>query len=90
MIFDEVTSAYTAGGFYSAAENFFLKKDCQGIILIDLDGLKRINHINGKETGDALLKIVVRDIYKTIPHALVGRIGAEAFAVFLPEIDSEK
>lgn len=89
MIFDEVTSAYTASGFYSAAQNFFLKKDFQGIIIIDLDGLKRINHLNGKDTGDALLKIVVRDIYNTVPHAFVGRIGDDEFAVFIPDAGSE-
>lgn len=89
MIFDSLTSAYTMSGFYTAAQNFFLKNEYQGIILIDLDGLKRVNHINGTETGDALLKIVVHDIYKTIPHALVGRVGDDEFAVFLPMLESE-
>jgi diguanylate cyclase (GGDEF)-like protein len=90
MIFDELTSAYTSSGFHSAAHNFFLKKGLQGILIISLDELKRINHLNGKHIGDALLRMVVRDVYNTIPHALVGRIDNNEFAVFLPNIENER
>lgn len=88
MIFDEITSSYTMEGFSAASQNFFLKNKYQGIILIDLDGFKRINHINGRQTGDALLKLTVREIYNIVPHALVGRAADDEFAVFLTKIDN--
>lgn len=89
MIFDEITSAYTSSGFYAAARNFYLKKPYQGIIMIDPDGLKRVNYVNGRDVGDALLKIIVREIYNVIPNGIVGRVGDDEFAVFVAETDSE-
>lgn len=89
MVFDEITSAYTMDGFSAAAQNFFLKNKYQGIILIDLDGFKRINHINGRQTGDALLKLTVREIYNIVPNALIGRTADDEFAVFLTKIDNK-
>ena len=90
MIFDELTSAYTADGFYTAAQKFLFRKERQGIIVIDLDGFKKVNHVNGREIGDALLRVFVRDIYKLIPRALVGRLGDDEFAVFISEVQDER
>lgn len=89
MIFDEVTSAYNMSGFCAASQNFFLKNSHQGLIIVDLDGFKRVNHANGRQTGDALLRQTVRDIYNIVPNALVGRTADDEFAVFLTKVDKK-
>lgn len=90
MIFDELTSAYTKEGFFSTVQKFFMKNETQGLLVIDLDDLNGVNHLNGRAVGDALLRLVVKGIYKTIPNSLVGRVGDDEFAVFVSNTTGEK
>ena len=50
-------------------------------IIFDIDNFKRINHANGHEAGDAVLRAVAQQAAQA--HATVGRLGGEEFAILL-------
>jgi diguanylate cyclase (GGDEF)-like protein/PAS domain S-box-containing protein len=58
--------------------------------LIDLERFKNINDSLGRPTGDALLKQVAQWLTRNLGDAnLVARLGADHFAVVLPEVKPE-
>ncbi len=57
-----------------------------GLILIDVDGLRRVNDRCGYEVGDRALHRVSEIIARSIRHGdMIGRWGNAEFAVVLPE-----
>ena len=54
-----------------------------GIVLIDINNLKKTNDLHGHEKGDMLIKNVSRIICKIFDHSPVYRIGGDEFVVFL-------
>jgi diguanylate cyclase (GGDEF)-like protein len=58
------------------------------LIVLDLDGFKRVNDTYGHERGDAVLRDVAYEIRKSLrSFELVYRIGGEEFLVLLPGVD---
>jgi diguanylate cyclase (GGDEF)-like protein len=56
------------------------------VAMIDIDHFKKINDTHGHNTGDEVIKLLVKtciDSLRTIDH--FGRIGGEEFACVLPE-----
>jgi diguanylate cyclase (GGDEF)-like protein len=57
------------------------------VVVLDLDGFKRVNDTHGHERGDAVLRDVAYEIRKSLrSFELVYRIGGEEFLVLLPGI----
>ena len=57
-----------------------------GLVLCDIDYLKRFNDVYGHPTGDACLQSVAAVLRgcATSPHAVTARYGGEEFALLLP------
>jgi diguanylate cyclase len=61
-----------------------------GVLLMDVDGLKRVNDDLGHAAGDDLLKRVAARWAATLRRAdVLGRLGGDEFAVVLEDTDEE-
>ena len=93
---DPMTGLMNRRGF----ETFFLqelgrtRRHCTPgsvLILLDVDGLKKINDTHGHQAGDACLKSIAEYLLKKIRNVdAAARIGGDEFAVLLSHTDPEK
>lgn len=60
------------------------------ILMLDIDHFKRINDTHGHAAGDEVLRqLTVLCVATLRQHDVLGRLGGEEFAAFLPETDLE-
>jgi diguanylate cyclase len=58
------------------------------LLLVDLDGLRRLNHRYGPLVGDRALQVVADHIARVLPEgALFARHGGDTFAIFCSQMD---
>lgn len=59
-------------------------------LMIDIDHFKSVNDTYGHETGDEVLKAVVREIRNVLrPYDSLGRYGGEEFLVMAPNAETD-
>ncbi len=94
-ITDELTGIYNRRHFMFRAEAEIQRMRRYGgmgsLLVLDLDGFKRINDVFGHPVGDTVLQSVTEICLQTLRcNDLFGRIGGEEFAILLLEADSER
>lgn len=59
-----------------------------GLLAVDLDGFSEINQRYGPASGDRVLATVARRLKGVVPnHAVLGRLNADCFGVFILPLD---
>ncbi|MDP3449155.1 MAG: diguanylate cyclase, partial [Anaerolineaceae bacterium] len=91
---DELTGVLNRRGFLQIANTELIRGRRYhhpiGMILLDMDHLKRINDTYGHAAGDiALLEISKFCIKNTREIDVIGRWGGDEFVILLPESDEE-
>ena len=86
---DHMTGFYS--NYYMANHVSQAMKDTNGYFLVlDLDDFKQINDTQGHLKGDQVLKEFANILRKIAsPHAILGRMGGDEFAVWDPDIHSK-
>lgn len=58
-----------------------------GLIVLDVDGFRDVNHLLGSASGDRVLKAVATMLSSSVqPGDWVGRLGSDEFAVLLSDL----
>ena len=83
---DSLTGAYNRAGYDLVLPEFDIANTC--FILLDGDNFKNINDTYGHETGDDLLRKVVKVIKRTVrSDDFVCRIGGDEFVVLMSNMN---
>ncbi|RYE60343.1 MAG: GGDEF domain-containing protein [Hyphomicrobiales bacterium] len=88
---DSLTACLNRGAFTAKVDGL-LDSDAGvvsgALLMIDADNFKTINDLHGHDAGDEALTILARSIRSVLRAGdLIGRMGGEEFAVFLPGVD---
>lgn len=87
---DSLTGVLNRGSFFETAQHLLdlsqRQKSTASFVLMDLDHFKMINDTYGHFIGDKVLKHFADTMLSRLRKSdLVGRIGGEEFALFLPD-----
>ncbi|MFZ2492126.1 MAG: diguanylate cyclase [Thermoanaerobaculia bacterium] len=87
---DDLTGVYNRRYFTSEAERLLSEGTPVNVVLLDLDGFKRVNDLYGHSAGDRVLRDVATALQShTRPIDIVARLGGDEFVVAVPASDSE-
>ena len=85
---DSLSGLLNRRGFFAAAETRALQASPtlpNSVLLLDIDHFKRVNDSYGHQTGDSVIQAIAGLMKSSAPEtAIVGRLGGEEFAIFLP------
>ena len=84
---DLLTGLLNRRGFEAAVAQSRPQFTGAGLLLLDLDRFKRVNDVHGHAAGDAVLRELGSRLTEALQdRGVVGRLGGEEVAVFLPSI----
>jgi diguanylate cyclase (GGDEF)-like protein len=79
---DELTGLANRRRFISALDN--LGFTTASLLLLDLDGFKKVNDTLGHEAGDQLLKVIAVRFARQVPReSIIARLGGDEFGVIV-------
>lgn len=79
---DAVTGLFNRAALMTALGKTRRSQKPTGLLILDLDGFKRVNDIHGHQAGDACLRTVGRRLRQACKTArLIARLGGDEFAV---------
>jgi diguanylate cyclase (GGDEF)-like protein len=82
---DVLTGLLNRSQFRSQSRLASIKSDGYAVIAVNMDGFAEVNETYGNMIGDALLVEVAAGISeRTVSGEIVGRLGGDVFAVFIP------
>ncbi len=92
---DELTGTCNRRGFYQHLQRAVATAARQGtqgvLVLIDLNGFKKVNDRLGHVAGDKLLERVGQELKRrTRDSDVVARLGGDEFAILMPACDPEQ
>lgn len=90
---DSLTSLPNRASFNrSLAEQMSQASDVAfAIMLLDLDGFKKVNDVQGHHTGDLLLKEVAKRLRENVREVdVVARLGGDEFVLLLPVMQRQE
>lgn len=82
---DELTGSYNRNKYLELLETIKLRKENVGVLYVDLNGLKKINDIQGHEKGDEFICNACNFLQQHFGEN-VYRIGGDEFVVLLRSI----
>lgn len=84
---DPLTELYNRRGFNDKVSELFKTPEILGyamILMLDADGLKKINDVYGHRTGDAYLKEISDQLRESVgKEAVCARLGGDEFVAFV-------
>ncbi|RQW63868.1 bifunctional diguanylate cyclase/phosphodiesterase [Vibrio viridaestus] len=86
LTIDGLTGLYNRSGFIKRLDRFI--KDQTPLILfyLDIDNFKSINDSLGHSIGDKVIREISARLKRIVPsNAVLGHLGADEFAIILPE-----
>ncbi|WP_183096154.1 GGDEF domain-containing protein [Nocardioides stalactiti] len=89
---DELTGLLNRRGFTEQVAAAFASTAAPtgGVAFVDIDGLKRVNDLDGHAAGDRLIVDIARVLRSSVrPDDVVGRLGGDEFAVFAADLDAD-
>ncbi|PWV99876.1 diguanylate cyclase (GGDEF)-like protein [Hoeflea marina] len=92
-ITDPLSGVLNRRGFFAAAETMIAGATQSlpvSMLILDIDHFKKVNDDYGHQTGDEVIRRVAHVMDTSAPDtAVVGRLGGEEFAIFLPNTRAE-
>jgi diguanylate cyclase (GGDEF)-like protein len=89
---DELTQLYNRRHFYECFQEGLARsrasKQTLALVVLDIDGLKKINDEYGHAVGDVMIRNLARVIAKHVRASDVpARLGGDEFAILMPDTD---
>ena len=86
---DYLTGAYNRETFINRVSELIARAPAStsALLMLDVDGFKRVNDQLGHDAGDRVLKDIVGCIRTVLRSSdIIGRVGGDEFMVFLPDM----
>ena len=88
---DAVTGAYNRWELEQRLHAALRRTPTATLVLLDIDGFKRVNDSAGHAAGDALLRQLAQRVERRLRETdLIARLGGDEFAILLPACEPDQ